>query len=332
LRLTGRVLAGVFFLSAATAALLFYSFRERPPEPRGLLIYAPAPQVELLPVYLGVALGSFETAGLDLHVVYAAEEKPTRKQPALNAWQLEDVIYARTLGNESSVVVWILTQQEYAVLLGREPEPFAWEKTCRKSIITAEPTSATTAILEELLRQNNVYPHREATLMQNIPPELRIPVFLAGTGSYLVAPEPAATLLVQKKQAFPAAPLTLDAPVPRTVLAAPEGEARSNRAVIKAFNQVLAGACNHLYARPAGEIAWVVGPCFPHLSLPTLEKVIARGQQERIWSTDGKADPAHFNRLQEILKRAGELPRPLACEEVFWGQKSEAGSQKSEIE
>jgi len=327
LRLSNRVLAGAFLLSAL-ATLLFYFFREHAPEHPVLLITTPAPQVELLPVYFGIALGYFDAAGLDLRVVYAGSREASRqKQPALNACYLEDVLYTQIFSQEKRVVVTILTEREGAVLLGRRPEAFSWEKTRQKSIIADEPTNATTVILEEILRKNKIYPHRETTLIQNIPEDLRIPAFLAGTGDYLVAPEPAATLLTQKRQAFVVAPLTLGFPLPRAVLAAPEEEARKNRAAITALNRVLANTRNDLYTRPAKELAWAVGPYFPHLSLSTLEKVIARGQKEQVWSRTGKTDPVYFSRLQEMLKRAGELPRPVACEEVFWGQKLKARMQ-----
>lgn len=326
MRLTHRIIAGALFLSlTATGVALFYVHKQRVPQRPVIYVAARSPQLEVLPVYLGIVAGYFDEAGLEVRVVNTESSDRNWKKPGvLHACSLEDLLYSRIFYGEEQVAVATLTEHDYALLLGRKPEPFTWEATKRKSIITAETTSATTAVLEAALRENGVYPHREAVLINNIPERLRIPAFLAGTGDYIVAREPAATVLVRSEKAFFAAPLSKGKPLYLTVLAAPEDWAAKNHTVLTSFNRELARAQADLYRRPAGEIAWTLGPYFPHISLSALETVIARGQTEHIWDSGGKTNPAYFNRLQQILKQAGELPCKTAYKEVFWGQEPEA--------
>lgn len=321
MRPTCRIIAGSLLLAfTATVPVLFYLHKQRSAERPVIYVATPSPRLEMLPVYLAIASGCFDEAGLQVCVVNTGSSSGNRQKPGmLIACNTEEVLYSRIFHGEDQVIVSTLTKHEYAFLLSRKPEPFAWRKTKRKSIITPEPTSATTAIFEAALRENGVYPHREAVLIQNIPEKLRIPIFLAGTGDYIVAPEPAATVLTQSRKAFPAAPLSKGKPLYLTVLAAPENWAGKNRVILTAFTRALAQAQAELYNRPAVEIAWTLGAYFPQVSLCTLEAVIARGQKERVWDSGGKPNPAYFQRLQEILKRSGELPRAIAYEEVFWG-------------
>ncbi|WP_334109845.1 ABC transporter substrate-binding protein [Thermodesulfitimonas autotrophica] len=307
----------LLLLLAAAAALFFFVLlkRERPPERPVLFIAAPQPQVELIPLYLAAARGTFAAAGIEVRFTNVGTGRPLPRGAVLRVCGLEEVIY-RALAGQHEKAVLALTQQADAVLLGRRP-PFSWSGLKQKTIISPEPTSATTALVETLLRRNGVYPHREAVLLMNLPLPLRIPAFLAGVGDYLVAPEPAATLLWQQKRVFLATPLQFSRPLCLTVIAAPEEWVLPNRAALAAFQQAAAAGAAYLYAHPAAEIAGLVAPYFPHLSLPTLEKVIARGQRMRLWYVTANPGPDRLNSLQELLQQAGELPAPLPYETIF---------------
>jgi NitT/TauT family transport system substrate-binding protein len=290
----------------------------RPAPDRSLLIVAaPAPQLELLPVYLALSLGFFEDDNCDVRVAYGPFDRAGFQGPLLTACRLEDVMYARTLKHERLKAVAVLTDRENAVLLGREQKPFSWTDAYNQSIISGGPSSSTTAILEYALRQNKILPHREVTLMQNIPENLRVPAFLAGTADFLVLYEPEATLLADRNQAFVAARVYLEERLPLVVLAAEEGSLAQNGHVVSDFNSRLDQARQYLYAHTPKTTASLVGPYFPHLSLSTLEKIIQRGQQEKIWNADGMVHPDTYARLQEVLKQAGELPCPVSYEDVF---------------
>ncbi len=316
-------LAGFLLLLVGTLVLL----HTRPAPDRSVVVLtAPAPQLELLPVYLALSLGYFEVNSCDVRVAYGTSERAKFQGPSFTACRLEDVIYARTLKQERLKAAAVLTDRENAVLLGRKQEPFTWEKIYDHSIITMGPSNSTTTILEHMLKQNNILPHREVTLMQNIPEKLRVPAFLAGTGDFLVLYEPEATLLVNQNHGVVAARVYLEEQLPLVVLAAEEGSLTQNRKVVHDFNSRLDQARHYLYAHTSKEIASLTGPYFPHLSLPTLEKLIERGQQEKIWSADGGLQPDAYARLQEVLKQAGELPCPVAYEDVFIG--SEVGSER----
>lgn len=318
-------LAGFLLLIAATSVLLY----TRPsPERSVLVLAAPAPQVELLPAYLALALGYFEINRCDVRFTYTAADRPKLQEAALIACRLEDILYARTLNQERLIATTVLTDRENAVLLSREQEPFEWKKTHEQSIISGGPSSSTTAILEYMLQQNKILPHREVTLMQNIPAQLRVPAFLAGTADFLVAYEPEATLLTKQNQAFVATRVYFEERLPLIVLAAEEGFVAQNQKAVADFNRTLDQARDYLYAHTPKEIAFLTGPYFPHLSLSTLETVIERGQQEKIWNAGGIVNPAAYARLQEVLKQAGELPRPVAYEDVFMGQKLEVEGEK----
>lgn len=308
---------GLLLLFVAAAALLLFTLlrTERPPERPVLFIAAPQPQVALIPLYLAAARGTFAAAGIDVRFTTAACSPPLPRGGVLRVCGLEEVIY-RAIAGQNEKAVLALTQQADAVLLGRR-SPFSWSNLKQKTIISPEPTSATTALVETLLRRNGVYPHREAVLLMNLPPPLRIPAFLAGVGDYLVAPEPAATLLCQQKRAFFAAPLQFSRPLCLTVVAAPEEWALANRAALAAFERAAAAGAAYLYAHAAAEIAELIAPYFPHLSLPTLEKVIARGQRLRLWYVTANPGPDRLNSLQELLRQAGELPAPLPYEKIF---------------
>lgn len=318
MRLRGYIAATVCVLLTATALLFFYA--RRVPQRLPLFVATPAPQVELIPVYLGVALGYFEASGLPVQIVNTLSELG-QKEPALCACRLEEIIYGCSLEAKRRVATAVLTEKESALLLSRQPESFSWDKTKQKSIISNGPANSTTVILEEILRKNKIPPHREVTIMQNIPEELRIPAFLAGTGDYIIVPEPTATSLIKQNRAFFAAPLYTEGPLPLVVLAAGEEWTAQNKKTIETFNRALGRARGYLYSRSPQEIACIVGPYFPHVSLSTLETAVTRCQKDRIWSPTGTSDQVSFDRLQEILKRAGELPRPVPYHEVFMSQK-----------
>uniref|UniRef100_A0A7C1FEG1 Uncharacterized protein n=1 Tax=Ammonifex degensii TaxID=42838 RepID=A0A7C1FEG1_9THEO len=132
--------------------------RERPSQSNILFLHAPAPQVELLPLYVATASGVFGATGVEVRFIYAGDNHhPRLRGKILRVLKLEEIIYARAFTGTREKAVLTLTQQPNAALLGRQPS-FFWNGLKQKTIVTPEPTSAVTALFEELLRQNGVYP------------------------------------------------------------------------------------------------------------------------------------------------------------------------------
>lgn len=304
----------LFFLTIN--ALSVFLKKERVPRAQTVFIAAAEPQIELIPLYLARVLGSFKAAGIDVRFTYTGGAPLTLKS-SLTACNLEELLQAYASSKQRLKVVLMLTQQPSATILSRHPD-FSWTGLKGKTIITPEPTHTCTVLLEELLRQNGIYPHRDVALLMNIPRLLRLPAFLAGVGDYALAPEPAATILTTQKQAYRGASLRSPAPLCITVLAAPEEWACRNQGLITAFRRAATEAGNYLYTHPASEIAWLVAPYFPHVSLSTLSHVITQAQRERVWYVTAKPEQARFAAFQQLLHRSGELVSPFPYTAIFF--------------
>ncbi|RDV81826.1 ABC transporter substrate-binding protein [Ammonifex thiophilus] len=301
---------GIVVLLGLTLAF-WYREREKMPSTPGtreLTVLLPSPRVEFLPLYWAVARGKAEREGLFLKLSPSAPPFPGEK--TLAALTAEEALYARTLEGKKWKVVALLSGKELAWLAGRQP--FRWKDLPGKRVITPGAEQGLTAAFEEVLREQGWRPHRDLSLITNLPPHLRLPAFAAGVGDLLLTSDP---LVLSDRFRFSSLPLSLP-PLPRWVLVAEEGKVTEEE--VFALRRALKASQAELYHLPPEEIAGEAAAFFPQLSLEVLAQAIDRAQREKIWEAGELPHPQTFARLQEILKRAGELPRPLDYQEFFF--------------
>ncbi|MGO0122948.1 hypothetical protein [Desulfothermobacter acidiphilus] len=298
------------FLSATLLLLLFlWHWKSQAPPSGGggreLVVLLPPPRAELLPLYRAVTSGRAEKEGLRLKLVTSPH--PTPGKNALAALRAEEVLYARALRGKKWRIVALISERELAWLAGSRA--FRWEDVRQQRVITPAGEEGLSAVFEEALRERGWRPHQEVVLISNLPPHLHRPAFKAGVGSLLLTSDP---LILT--DSFHLQPFSSPA-LPRWGLVAEEGSLTDKE--VEALQRLLRESAEEIYSESPAFLASEITAFFPQLSLTVLTRALEEAQQQEVWARNPLPDPSLWEKLQEILKRAGELPRPLEYREIF---------------
>ena len=99
----------VLLLISAGLVVQIRPFHRAPSPPKDtLIITAPAPQIELLPLYLSIAAGYCAAEGLEIQIRYESDPVLAPKRPVLAARRMEEVLYTRLEGGPKETVVAVL--------------------------------------------------------------------------------------------------------------------------------------------------------------------------------------------------------------------------------
>ncbi|HZK17700.1 MAG TPA: ABC transporter substrate-binding protein [Clostridia bacterium] len=202
-----------------------------------------------------------------------------------------------------------ITNSSGYFLLAHDSMPgFKWEDIKGKTVIAGPPENSGELILEGIVREKGLRPLHDFNILWNIPENLKIGAFKAGTASYILVKEPLATIVKNEKQGTIVSALGVEAgEIPEVVLVARKNFAKENRTVIQGVTNSIYKAQIWMGYHNSREIAHKVKDYFPKVNKKVLEEAIERHLEQATWALTPLVQENSYEKLQEITRLGGEL-------------------------
>lgn len=267
------------------------------------------------PQYAAIALGFFEEEGIEI------ELSNGQGADAVMAAVLSGNIDVGFAGPEASIYVYNegkedhtqvfaqLTQRDGSFLIAREPDDdFTWDKVRGKTVLPGRKGGVPYMALEYVLRQNGIDPYADTTLDNSVQFSMMTAAFTGGTGDYVTAFEPTASMLQQEGKGYIVASVgEASGDIPYTAYFAKKSYIEENADLIQRFTNAVYKGQQWVATHTDAEVAAAVKDFFADTSLDLLTASVASYRAIDAWNTDPVMSEESFNRLQTVMTQAGEL-------------------------
>ena len=269
------------------------------------------------PQYAAIALGYFADEGIEIELTNG------QGADAVMAAVLSGNIDVGFAGPEASIYVYNegnpdytqvfaqITRRDGSFLIGREKDDnFTWDKVKGKVVLPGRKGGVPYMTLEHVLRKNGINPATDTTLDNSVQYAMMTAAFTGGTGDYVTAFEPTASMLQQQGQGYIVASVgEASGDIPYTAYFAKKSYIEGNSDLIQRFTNAVCRGQQWVATHTAAEIAEVVADQFPDTELALLTKAVESYQSIDAWNTTPVMGKAGFDRLQSVMTEAGELAK-----------------------
>jgi len=267
------------------------------------------------PQYVAMELGFFEEEGITVEL--STGEGADKVMAAVLSGGIdigfagpEAAVYVYNEGRDNYAQVFAqITQRDGSFLVARKPDPdFTWDALKGAHVLPGRVGGVPYMALCHVLRKNGLDLQKDLTLDSSIQYALMTSAFTSGTGDYVTVFEPTASTLEQNGQGYIVASVGEAAgDVPYTAYFASREYLNKNTELVERFTRAIYKGQQWVASHSAAEIAEAVQPAFPDTDLATLTSAVQSYKDIDAWCTDPLLRPESFDRLQEIIKEAGEL-------------------------
>ena len=269
------------------------------------------------PQYAAISLGFFEEEGI------AVELSNGQGADAVMAAVLsgnmdigfagpEASIYVYNEGKEDYTQVFAqITRRDGSFLIGREPdENFTWDKVRGKTVLPGRKGGVPYMTLEQVLRKNGLDPAKDTVLDNSVQFSMMTAAFTGGTGDYVTAFEPTASMLEQEGKGYVVASVgEASGDIPYTAYFAKKSYIEKNSDLVQRFVNAVYKGQQWVATHTDEEVAEAVKDSFPDTSFDLLVKSVASYRAIDAWNTDPVMTEESFQRLQSVMTEAGELSK-----------------------
>ncbi len=267
------------------------------------------------PQYIAINKGFFEEEGLKVTLVHGAGADKVMTAVLSGHADIgfsgpEACIYVHNEGKDDYGVVFAqLTKRDGSFLVARQPAPtFKWEDVRGKFIIGGRKGGVPLMTLEYVLKDNNLYPGKDVEVDTSIQFALMGGAFISGMGDYVTLFEPVASTFEKEGTGYIVASMgEASGEIPYTAYYAKKSYIEKNPDVIQSFTNGIYKAQQWIENSSDREVAEAIMDSFPDTDIDILETVVKRYKEQDTWSKTPVMKEESFNRLQEVMKEAGEL-------------------------
>lgn len=276
------------------------------------------------PQYAAVALGFFEEEGIEI------ELSNGQGADAVMAAVLSGNIDVGFAGPEASIYVYNegkkdytqvfaqITRRDGSFLIAREPaDDFSWQDLRGKTILPGRKGGVPYMALEYVLRQKGIDPATDVVLDNSVQFSMMTAAFTGGTGDYVTAFEPTASMLQQEGKGYIVASVgEASGDIPYTAYFAKKSFIDKNSDLIQRFTNAVYKGQQWVATHTDAEVAQAVAEFFPDTSMELLTASVASYRAIDAWNTDPVMSEESFDRLQTVMTQAGELTKTADYDKV----------------
>lgn len=269
------------------------------------------------PQYVAIKLGYFSEKGIEIELTTG--QGADKVMTAVIAGQ-SDIGFA---GPEASIYIYNEGKSDYAQVFAQltkrdgsflvsktRPEEFSWDDLRGKTVIPGRKGGVPYMTFEHVLRQNGLDPANDLVLDDSIKFDLMAGAFAGGEAEYVTLFEPTASMTEAQGVGYIVASVGEAAgEIPYTAYFAKKSYIEQNEQLIQDFTDAIYKGQQWTETHSAREIAELIQDFFPDTDLDMLESSIQRYKDIDAWNQTPVLTEESFNRLQDVMKEAGELDK-----------------------
>lgn len=281
------------------------------------------------PMYVALNEGYFEDEGLDVDLITTPGSDKTMaallsKEAQIGLMGPETTIYVYNNGQKDYGINFAqLTQKDGSFLVSREYYEygkFDFDKLIGASIIGGRKGGMPEMILEYVLKQkgyevSNSDENAEIFIRTDVNFDVMAGAFASGNDDFVTLFEPSATEMENLKEGYIVESIGEHCGnIPYTCFISLQSYMKDNETQLKKFTKAIKKGVEFVHTHTPLEIANLIVDSFPSTDVSTIEKVVARYKLIDAWTSDLLLTREGFEKLQDVLKEAGELTNKVDYE------------------
>ena len=281
------------------------------------------------PMYVALNEGYFEDEGLDVDLITTPGSDKTMaallsKEAQIGLMGPETTIYVYNNGQKDYGINFAqLTQKDGSFLVSREYYEygkFDFDKLIGASIIGGRKGGMPEMILEYVLKQkgyevSNSDENAEIFIRTDVNFDVMAGAFASGNDDFVTLFEPSATEMENLNEGYIVESIGEHCGnIPYTCFISLQSYMKDNETQLKKFTTAIKKGVEFVHTHTPLEIANLIVDSFPSTDVSTIEKVVARYKLIDAWTSDLLLTREGFEKLQDVLKEAGELTNKVDYE------------------
>ena len=267
------------------------------------------------PQYLAMALGYFEEEGLEVELSNGggADNVMTAlltKEADIGLMGCEASIYVYLQGKKDyPKVVGQLTKRDGSFLVAREKiDNFDYSNMEGKTVLMGRTGGMPAMILQYVLNNKGYVNGQNITMDYTIQFSALAPAFTGGNGDYVPLFEPVASQLEMEGKGYIVSAIGHDSgEIPYTCYTASQEFISKKSDKLEKFLRAVWKGVEYVNTHSASDCAKLVAPYFEGTNLDLLTRAIQNYKTYDMWMTTPVTSVDGFERIQQIMKNAGEL-------------------------
>ena len=277
------------------------------------------------PQYVAIANGYMKEEGLDIELTtgQGADKVMTAvlsNQSDIGFAGPEAAIYVYNEGKEDYCEVFAqVTQKDGSFLIAREKtDNFSWQDLKGKTIIPGRKGGVPYMTFEYVLKKNGLDPQKDLTLDDSIKFDLMAGAFTVGNADYVTLFEPTATMTQEAQKGYIVASVGKEAgEIPYTAYFAKKSYIDKNSDIIQKFTNAIYKGQKFVEEHTMEEVAKLIKDFFPDTDVELLARVLKSYKDIDAWKQDPVMKEEAYNKLQEVMEKAGELEKKAPFSKVI---------------
>ena len=322
-----KILVIIIIVAVIIAGAVIYSMNNKTNdnELKTISVNEVARSVFYAPQYVAINNGFFKEEGLEIELTTG--QGADKVMTAVLAGQ-SDIGFA---GPEASIYVYNEGKEDYAEVFAQmtkrdgsflvsktDTDNFSWNDLKGKTVIPGRKGGVPYMTFEYVLKQNGINPETDVNLDDSIKFDLMAGAFAGGDAEYVTLFEPTASMTEEAGKGYVVASVgEASGEIPYTAYFAKKSYIEKNKDIIQGFTNAIYKGQQWIKQHSAKEIAEVIQDFFPDTDLDMLTKSIQSYMDIDAWNDTPVLKEEAFNRLQTVMKEAGELDKEAPYNKVI---------------
>lgn len=283
------------------------------------------------PQYLAIANGFLEDENIEIEITTGqGTDKVTTAllsgQSDIGLMGPEGAIYVYNEGKSDYIQVFAqLTNKDGSFLISREnTDSFSWNDLKGKTVIPGRKGGVPYMTLRYVLNQNGINPDTDLVLDDSIQFSLMAGAFAGGNADYVTLFEPTASMTQDQNKGYIVTSIGKEAgEIPYTGYTATKSYIEKHPDVIEGITRAIYRGQKWVKEHTAREVAEKIVSFFPDTTIESLEKSVQSYKDIEAWNETPIMKKEGFDKLQTIMKQAGELEKEASYNDVVNNQYAE---------
>lgn len=283
------------------------------------------------PQYVAIENGYFKENKIDIELTTAGGADAVMTQVLSNQANIgfagpEASIYVYNEGKEDYTEVFAqMTKKDGSFLVAKEDaKEFKWEDLKGKKIIPGRKGGVPYMTLEYVLKKNGLDPKKDLKLDDSIKFDLMAGAFTSGDANYVTLFEPTASLTQKENKGYIVASIGKEAgDIPYTAYFAKKSYIKENEELIQNFTNAIYKGEQWVKNHTPEEIAKKIIKYFPGTEEELIKKAVQSYKEIDAWNETPILTKESFERLQDVISKAGELDKKAPFEKIVNNKYSE---------